>query len=371
MAPRETPFYNVGLAAGAEMQDLFGYWLPWQYAPGHEAEHRATRERASLCDLDYMAEFKVTGPDSLRLAQQLFTADLDNLAVGRVRYTAMCNSDGNMMDDGTVWRFGPDELLYISGDEADFEWVQKNAEPYDVELSNLTSDWTTLALQGPASRQVLEKVLSADLDSIRYYGFTRANVAGADCVVARMGYTGESGFELHFAPADAEAIWTAVMDAGAEYDIVPCGQAALESLRQEAGYLLVGNDHDKSTNPFEAGIGRVVKFNKPDFNGRQALLDIVKNGLTRTIVWFRLDGSSVVAKGDAITVDGQTVGKVTSGSYSPTLGHGVAMGYVEPTHAIQGATFDIGLDSQTQRATLSVMPLYDPGDVRTTGRFAR
>ena len=156
-----------------------------------------------------------------------------------------------------------------------------------------------------------------------------------------------------------------------QYDIVPCGQAALESLRQEAGYLLVGNDHDKSTNPFEAGIGRVVKFNKPDFNGRQALIDIVKHGLTRTIVWFRLDGSAVVAKGDTITVDGQTVGTVTSGSYSPTLGHGVAMGYVEPTHAIQGATFDIGLDSQTQRATLSVMPLYDPGDVRTTGRFAR
>jgi aminomethyltransferase len=371
MAPRETPFHKVGLAAGAEMQDLFGYWLPWQYERGHEAEHRATRERVSVCDLDYMAEFKLTGPDSLRFAQYLFTTDLEDLAVGRVRYTAMCGSDGNMIDDGTVWRLGPDELLYISGDEADLEWLQTNAESFDVQLSNLTSDWTTLAVQGPASRKVLGRMLSADLDSLRYYGFTRTNVGEADCIVARMGYTGEFGFELHFGPAHGEAIWTALMDAGAEDDILPCGQAALESLRQEAGYLLVGNDHDKSTNPFEAGIGRVVRFNKADFSGRRALLDVLEHGLTRTMVWFKLDGSAVVSNGDPIRLDGQTVGTVTSGSYSPTLGRGVAMGYIEPSHAIQGATFDLGPDSQTERAALSVMPLYDPGDVRTTGRFAR
>jgi len=371
MPPRETPFHQVGLAAGAEMRDLFGYWLPWQYEPGHEAEHRATRERASLCDLDYMAEFKLTGPDSLRLAQHLFTNDFEDLAVGRVRYTAMCNADGNMIDDGTVWKLGPDEIVYISGDEEDFEWLQKNAEGFDVQLSNLTSEWTTLALQGPASQQVLEQALSSDLGSLRYYGFMRADVAGVECILARMGYTGESGFELHFAPAHAETVWMAVMAAGEQSDIMPCGQAALESLRQEAGYLLVGNDHDKGTNPFEAGIGRVVKLNKPDFNGRQALIDLLKQGLTRTMVWFRLESSAVVATGDAIRLDGQIVGTVTSGSYSPTLRRGVAMGYVEPSYAIQGATFDVDAESQSERATLSVMPLYDPGDVRTTGRFAR
>jgi aminomethyltransferase len=371
MPPRETPFHHVGLAAGAEMQDLFGYWLPWQYEPGHEAEHRATRERASLCDLDYMAEFKLIGPDSLRVAQHVFTNDFEDLAVGRVRYTAMCNADGNMIDDGTVWRLGPDEIVYISGDEADYEWLQEGAGGYDVELANLTSDWTTLALQGPASRKVLEKIVSSDLDSLRYYGFVRAEVTGVDCILARMGYTGESGFELHFAPAHAEAIWRAVMEAGAEVDITPLGQAALESLRQEAGYLLVGNDHDKSTNPFEAGIGRVVKLSKPEFTGREALVDLLQHGLKRTMVWFRLESPAVVATGDSISLEGQAVGTVTSGSYSPTLGRGVAMGYVEPAYAIQGATFDIGSDSGPERASLSVMPLYDPGDVRTTGRFAR
>ena len=176
-----------------------------------------------------------------------------------------------------------------------------SAKPYDVQLSNLTSEWTTLAVQGPASHKVLEQMLSADLGSLRYYGFTRTKVADADCIVARMGYTGEAGFELHFEPPHAEAIWTAIMEAGAEYDIVPLGQAALESLRQEAGYLLVGNDHDKTTNPFEAGIGRVVKFTKPEFSGRQALIDMLNHGLTRTIVWFRLESSAVVAKGDAIS----------------------------------------------------------------------
>jgi aminomethyltransferase len=217
----------------------------------------------------------------------------------------------------------------------------------------------------------MEKLVSADLDSLRYYGFVHADVVGVDCILARMGYTGEFGFELHFAPAHAEAIWTAVMEAGADFEIMPCGQAALESLRQEAGYLLVGNDHDKSTNPFEAGIGRVVKLSKPEFSGREALLDVLKHGLKRTMVWFQLESPAVVATGDAISLDGHTVGTVTSGSYSPTLGRGVAMGYVEPSYAIPGAAFDIGADSQSERATLSVMALYDPGDVRTTGRFGR
>jgi aminomethyltransferase len=180
-----------------------------------------------------------------------------------------------------------------------------------------------------------------------------------------MGYTGETGYEFHLDPQGAEALWNAILEAGAEYDILPCGQAALESLRQEAGYLLVGNDHDPSTNPFEAGIGRVVRFSKPDFIGREALAAIRRDGVDRIMVWLRLSDDTVADPGATLSVDGRQIGSVTSGSYSPTLRRGVAMGYVEPRFAVPGISIDVGPSEASSVAVLSPMPLYDPGDSRT------
>jgi len=365
MDSKQTPFHDVGIEAGAEMQELFGYWLPWQYERGHVEEHLATRNGVSICDLDYMAEFKIVGPAALQFAQELLTNDFSSLRVGRVRYTAMCNLEGNMVDDGTLWRLADNEYVLITGSESDFDWVSGQASAFDVEVSNITSTWTTLAVQGP----VIEALVGPGVvDSLPYYGFVRASVAGSECILARMGYTGEFGYEFHIAPDGAEALWNGLLDKGKSKDILPCGQAALESLRQEAGYLLVGNDHDPTTNPFEAGIGRVVSFGKPAFNGREALAAIRKSGVNRTMVWMRLDGTEVVNTGDPILVDGVTIGQVTSGSYSPTQRRGVAMGYVEPTHAVAGIGVDIGLPGAEVPATISVMPLYDPGDVRTRQR---
>jgi aminomethyltransferase len=364
---KKTPFYDVGLEQGAEMRELFGYWLPWQYATGAVEEHTGTRERASVCDLDYMGEYTIEGPDALAFVQKLFTNDFRNLAVGAFRYTAMCNPDGNMVDDGTIWRLAESKYMYVSGDEADYEWLQANAGGFDVKLNNITSEWTTLALQGPMSTDVLKKLTAVVLDKIRYYHFVEGQVAGIDSLVARMGYTGEFGYELHFDPRQGAAIWRALFKAGAEQNVVPCGQAALESLRQEAGYLLVGNDHDKNTNPLEAGIGWTVKLGKSDFNGKAALLGVLKRGVSRRLVWFKLAGSTVVDKGDVVVNQGQPIGEVTSGSYSPTLRRGVAMGYVRPEFAIPGAQFAIRRAGEDFGATLSVMPLYDPGDVRPKG----
>jgi aminomethyltransferase len=366
MAAKQTPFHDVGIEAGAEMQELFGYWLPWQYERGHVEEHLGTRNRVSICDLDYMAEFKIVGPAALQFAQELLTNDFSNLAIGRVRYTAMCNLDGNMVDDGTLWRLAENEYLLITGSESDFDWVSSQASGFDVEVSNITSTWTTLAVQGPDSRPVIESLVGPGVvDSLPYYGFVRASVVDSDCILARMGYTGEFGYEFHLAPDSAEALWNGLLDKGKSKDILPCGQAALESLRQEAGYLLVGNDHDPTTNPFEAGIGRVVSFGKSKFNGRAALAAIRTSGVSRTMVWMKLDGTEVVETGDTIVVDGVPIGHVTSGSYSPTQRRGVAMGYVEPTHAVAGTGVDIQSAGTDVPATISVMPLYDPGDVRT------
>jgi aminomethyltransferase len=357
------------MEAGAEMQELFGYWLPWQYERGHVEEHLATRNRLSICDLDYMAEFKIVGPAALQFAQQLLTNDFGSLSIGRVRYTAMCNLQGNMVDDGTLWRLAEDEYLLITGSESDFEWVSGQASEFDVEVSNITSTWTTLAVQGPECRPVVEALVGPGVvDSMPYYGFVRTSVTGSECLLARMGYTGEFGYEFHLAPDGAEGLWNGLLDEGKSRDVLPCGQAALESLRQEAGYLLVGNDHDSNTNPFEAGIGRVVAFGKPEFNGRAALAAIRKSGVARTMVWMKLESTEVVNTGDPISIDGGQIGQVTSGSYSPTQRRGVAMGYVEPTHAVAGIGVDIGWPGAEVPATISVMPLYDPGDVRTRQR---
>ena len=184
-----------------------------------------------------------------------------------------------------------------------------------------------------------------------------------------MGYTGEFGYEfLTCPPRVRRPCGTGCSRKEAGKDILPCGQAALESLRQEAGYLVVGNDHDTTTNPFEAGIGRVVAFGKGDFNGRAALADLRKRGVRRTMVWMKLGGTEVMASGDPIVIDGAQIGQVTSGSYSPTQKRGVAMGYVEPSHAIAGTSVELGSAGSDVSATISVMPLYDPGDVRTRQR---
>ena len=226
-----------------------------------------------------------------------------------------------------------------------------------------------MAIQGPESRGIVESLVGPELiDSLPYYTFVCARGAKFDGIIARMGYTGETGYEFHLAPAGAETLWRDLLIAGVSKDILPCGQAALESLRQEAGYLLVGNDHDRTTNPFEAGIGRVVRFPKPDFNGRAALAGMRKSGVARVLVWMRLESIGIVNKGDSILVDGVQIGSVTSGSYSPTQKRGVAMGYVRPTHAIPGLGVDIRSSADILPASISTMPLYDPGDVRTRQR---
>jgi aminomethyltransferase len=361
----KTPFHEVGLEAGAKMMELFGYYLPWEYAAGHVREHLATRLAASLCDLHYMGNFLIEGPDALAFIQTIMTNDYSRKSVGSIQYTAMCDSNGNMIDDGTVWRLGEHKYMFISGAEEDFSWLEQNLGDRNISIENITSAHTTLALQGPRSTQVLSKLTTFDLDTIGYYRFVQASVANVPCLVARMGYTGEFGYEIHFHPHHAEKLWAAIMKADPDVEILPCGQAALESLRQEAGYLLVGNDHDKTTNPLEAGIGFTVKFNKPDFIGKDALSRIAEAGVDRQMVWFDLPSKAVPKTGDPIYIAKKRIGRVTSGSYSPTRERGTAMGYVEPTHAISGMKLKIETSGNHHDATLSVMPLYDPGNTRT------
>ncbi|MBY6059600.1 glycine cleavage system aminomethyltransferase GcvT [Leisingera daeponensis] len=362
---QQTPFHTVGEKMGAQMIELFGYFLPWQYSPGAKAEHIATREEASLCDLHYMAEFAVDGPDAMKFVQMIATANISKLQPGSVKYSCFCNHEGKMIDDGTIWCFGLNSLMLITGDEADGSWFDEVAKGFDVNIKNVTNSHTTLALQGPNSRKILEQATSAPIHEINYYKFVKGDVAGVPCVIARMGYTGEYGFELHFESGSAKKVWDEIFHAGQDYGLVPLGQSGLESLRQEAGYVLVGNEHDKQTNPLEAGLGWTIDFNKADFIGKTALENIQKQGIGRTLVWFDVLDGTEMNKGDFVVVGEKEIGRVTSGSYSPGRKKGTALAYVSPEYAINGAVYTLKNKDGEHSAKLSVAPLFDPGNVRS------
>jgi len=363
---KKTPFHECGLKSGATMVELFGYYLPWEYGAGHSREHLGTREDASLCDLDYMAEFVIRGPDALRFIQMLATNDYAKKVPGTIQYTAMCDDEGRMIDDCTIWCMDKDHYTIISGSEDDYAWIAEKAQAFDVTVENITDSHTTLSLQGPKAKRVLQPLVDIDLSALSYYRFRKATLAGVECIIARMGYTGEAGFELHFASREGATVWDAIMKSGEPHGIVPCAQAALESLRQEAGYLLVGKDHDRKTNPFEAGIGFTVKFGKEDFFGKAALEKIVREGVTRRMVWLDIPSGEVPETGDKIYVGDKQVGLITSGSFSPTRKRATAMAYVNPAHAVPSLDVQIALAKGNRvGAKVSVMPLYDPGDTRT------
>jgi aminomethyltransferase len=365
-AMKRTPFHDKGLECGAKMVEMFGYYLPWEYGAGHAREHLATREGVTICDLHYMGEFTIEGPDALRLVQMIATNDYSKKGIGSIQYTAMCDESGLMVDDCTIWRLDTDKYMVISGSEDDYAWISEQAKQLNVATANITDDHTTLAVQGPKSGRVVQALADIDVSTIGYYRFRPAKIHGIDCIIARMGYTGEIGYELHFASSEGPAIWDLVMKAGRPYDIVPCAQAALESLRQEAGYLLVGKDHDRKTNPLEAGIGFAVKFGKEQFIGKAALEKIARDGVRRRMVWLDVASGELADTGDAIFVADRQIGTVTSGSYSPTRNRGTAMAYVDPAHAIPSLDVAVSLHGGKRvNARISNMPLYDPGDTRT------
>lgn len=362
---RKTPFYDRGIEAGANMVEAFGYCLPLEYAAGSKAEHLATRRAATICDLDYMGEFTVEGPDALRFIQSIATNDFLRKTVGSIQYTTLCDDSGLMVDDCTIWRTDANKYLIISGSEEDYRWISKRAAEFDVEITNITDNHTTLAIQGPSSKRIIQSLIDIDLSSLKFYRFTSAKLSGIECLIGRLGYTGEAGFEIHFKPDRGAEVWDLVIEAGKPYGILPCGQTALESLRQEAGYLLVGQDHDRSTNPFEAGIGFTVKMEKEHFIGKDALKKIAYDGVTRRMVWLDVPDGYVAKTGDKVLVSDKEIGVVTSGSFSPTRNSGTAMAYVAAGHAFPSLNVIIKSNSGMEvGAKLSVSPLYDPGNSR-------
>ena len=362
--PKRTPLYDIHVRAGAKLVEFAGYDMPVQYR-GVLEEHRAVRNSVGVFDVSHMGEIEVWGKDAAGFVQSITTNDVSKLQEGKVQYSAMCYDDGGIVDDLLVYHMGDHFMLVVNAANmaGDIGWMQRQAKG-DIVLKNVSEDVALLAIQGPNSLVTLRKITDSNLASVSYYRFIRAKIAGIDMVISRTGYTGELGFEIYFPAREeiAEHVWDSVMKAGKEFGIMPVGLGARDTLRLEMGFCLYGNDIDRSTNPLEAGLGWITKLDKGEFIGRTALARAKEGGLKRRLVGFALDGRAFPRHGYLIRSEGQDVGAVTSGTFSPTLERGIGMGYIAAGLAQPGRTVNVVIRDKEIASTVVSLPFVKKGD---------
>ncbi len=364
--PRRTPLTGVHEQLGATLTDFAGWLMPLRYR-SETAEHNAVRTAAGLFDLSHMGELAVTGADAAAALDYALVGNLSALAPGRARYTMICAADGGVLDDLIVYRLADAEYLVVANAANAgpvFAALTERAAGLAASVADRTEDYALIAIQGPRAAAILATLTDADLAAVKYYASYPAAVAGRDVLLARTGYTGEDGFELFASPADAQPLWAALSEAGAAHGLQPAGLAARDTLRLEAGMPLYGNELSRDVTPYEAGLGRVVKLDKPaDFVGKAALAERAAEGPRQVLVGLTGKSRRVPRHGYQVLWDAAPCGTVTSGAPSPTLGVPIAMAYVRPELA---GEVDSGGDghlavqvrSSAEAATLVPLPFY-------------
>ena len=333
---RTTPLRAVHEGLGATMTGFAGWLMPLRYR-SETAEHQAVRNAAGLFDLSHMGEIAVTGPGAPAALDYALVGRLSAVAPGRAKYTMICAPDGGVLDDLIVYRLADAEYLVVAN-AANTATVtaalRDRAAGHEAEVRDQTDDYALIAIQGPHAARILGPLTDISLDGVKYYSGHRCTVAGQPVLLARTGYTGEDGFELFTVPDGVEALWAALAGAGAGDGLVPAGLAARDTLRLEAGMPLYGNELSAEMTPFDAGLGRVVVFDKPgDFVGRAALAERAQAPPRRVLAGLIAESRRVPRHGYPVTWDGVSRGTVTSGAPSPTLAVPIAMAYLDPETA--------------------------------------
>ncbi|MFJ8393881.1 glycine cleavage system aminomethyltransferase GcvT [Streptomyces sp. NPDC094144] len=361
-APRLTALDALHRSLGATMTDFAGWDMPLRYASERE-EHLAVRTKAGLFDLSHMGEITVTGPAAVDLLNFALVGNIGTVSVGRARYTMICAEDGGILDDLIVYRLAETEYMVVANAgnaQLVLDTITERAGGFDAEVRDDRDAYALLAVQGPESPAILAAVTDADLDGLKYYAGLPGTVAGVPALIARTGYTGEDGFELFVAPGHAEQLWRVLTEAGASRGLIPCGLSCRDTLRLEAGMPLYGHELTTSLTPFDAGLGRVVKFEKEgDFVGRKALESAAERAETappRKLVGLVAEGRRVPRAGFPVVAGGQVIGEVTSGAPSPTLGKPIAMAYVDAAHATPG-TEGVAVDIRGSHEPYEVVAL--------------
>jgi aminomethyltransferase len=325
---RRTPLYEEHKALGARLVGFSGWEMPVQYE-GIKAEHQAVRRAVGLFDVSHMGEAVFRGPDAEEAVQRLVTRDVSRLETGQAGYSAVCYEDGGTVDDVLVYRRPEDFLIVVNAAnrEKDLDHFRENTGDLDVEVADESDDWALLALQGPEAAELLQDLTDAELSTLKYFRFLEGEVAGTRAMISRTGYTGEDGFEIYLSPDDAPRVWSELLEAGA----TPAGLGARDTLRLEAGMCLYGNELDPETTPLEAGIGFAVHLDKEqEFIGQDALRKEKEEGLRKKLVGFEVEGRGIARHDHPVKVEDETVGRVTSGTLSPTLNKAIGLALVSP-----------------------------------------
>jgi aminomethyltransferase len=363
---QQTPLHDEHVSLGARMVPFAGYSMPVQYPTGIVKEHHAVRTAAGLFDVSHMGEFEVRGPEALDLVQHLLTNDAARLEVGQAQYTVLTATDGTALDDCILYRLADSYMVVVNAGnlEKDRAWFEGAAKGLDVEFADRSREFGLLALQGPRAQDILGRLTDTDLDGIGFYHFAEGQVAGVHAIISRTGYTGEDGFELYLPAVDSARVWRELLEAGEPDGLIPAGLGARDSLRLEMGYILYGNDLDERRTPFEAGLGWVVKLDKGDFVGREALARQKEEGPREKLVGFVLREKGFPRQGYEIRHDGEPAGTVTSGVLSHSTGQGVGLGYVSVDAARPGTAIDIVIRDRAIPAEVVRPPFYKEGSLR-------
>lgn len=359
---KRTPFFEQHQQAGAKLIDFGGFEMPVQYS-GIKKEHEAVRTAAGIFDVSHMGEVLFKGPNAKDAVQYLTVNDVEKLVPGKAQYSAMCYEDGGIVDDLIVYMISDQEYLLVvnaSNKDKDLNWMISN-NPHKAEIVDISDDTCLLAVQGPKSIEILQKLTDIPLDSIKFYTFVQGVFCGyPDVIISATGYTGEKGFELYFnkntvSPAN---IWNRIMEAGEDSGLLPAGLGARDTLRLEMGYALYGNDISKDTNSLEAGLGWITKLDKGEFIGRDALLKVKETGVSRKLTGFVTDQPRDIPRNGYRIADehGSIIGVVTSGTQSITEVKGVGMGYVATSHTTPGSRIMIEIRGKFCPATTAKAP---------------
>jgi aminomethyltransferase len=357
---KNTALVEKHLALGAKMVPFAGYNMPVQYE-GVNSEHETVRNGVGVFDVSHMGEFLLTGENALDLIQKVTTNDASTLIVGRAQYSCLPNGKGGIVDDLIIYKMTENQYLLVvnaSNIDKDWEWISSHND-MGVEMKNLSDDYSLLAIQGPKAVEAMQSLTSIDLSSIKYYHFEVGEFAGIEHVIlSATGYTGSGGFEIYCKNEDAEQVWNKVFEAGAHFGIKPIGLAARDTLRLEMGFCLYGNDIDDTTSPIEAGLGWITKFNK-DFTDANLLKAQKENGVTKKLVAFEMIEKGIPRHDYPIcNAAGETIGRVTSGTMSPSLKIAIGMGYVTVENAALDSDIFIEIRDKKVKAKVVKLPFY-------------
>jgi aminomethyltransferase len=361
---KRTPLNNIHRQLGGRMVDFGGWDMPVQYPAGTIEEHLRTRTRAGLFDVSHMGEIDIRGRDAVSFVNRITSNDVTKLVDGQAQYSTLTTPQGTVVDDLLVYRLGGDHLLLVVNagtTDKDWEWIKSHHAGESVELTNVSSQYCQLALQGPAAVAILQKLTDEPLDVIKYYHFKSGRVDNIDSIISRTGYTGEDGFEVYAAAEHGERLWNRILEAGqfgSDEGILPCGLGARNTLRLEAGMALYGHELTDATTLLEANLGWICKLDKGDFIGRDVLARQKEDGLQRKLIGFEVTERGIARDDYDVVVNDQGVGKVTSGSPAPYLKKNIGFAYLPIKFTSIGQEIKIDVRGRLTGAQVVKTPFY-------------